>query len=91
MSRKHYIIVASALGRAIARARLGYDPYKCMCELETSLKHAFEHDNPAFDPGRFGKAINEAIGLCVIEAEGAADSSVEAALRPEGTEHEEVV
>lgn len=92
MSRKHYILVARALGRAIAKAKLGYAPLKCLTDLEVSLKLSFARDNPAFDADRFGDAINEAISTHLeYEEEGEADSSVEAALRPEDHEHEEVV
>ena len=91
MSRKHYILIAKALGRALADGKLGYSALHVLCELELRLKRAFEEDNPAFDGSRFGDAISAAITERLQEMEGDVDSSVEAALRPEGTEHEEVV
>ena len=91
MSRKHYILIAKALGRALADGKLGYSALNILCELELRLKRAFAEDNPAFDSIRFGAAISGAITERLQEVEGEADSSVEAALRPEDHEHEEVV
>ncbi len=91
MSRKHYQAIARLLGQAIGNAKCGDGAINLLCELEVSFKREFEADNRAFDGDKFRKAVNESVKRQIEDREGPADSSVEAALRPEDHEMEQVV
>ena len=91
MSRKHYQVIARLLGDAMADVKCGDSAVHALTKLELSFKREFEADNQAFDGEKFSKAVTEAVKRQLEDREGPADSSVEAALRPEDHEMEQVV